>query len=157
MVGASGESARKRHVGRPPIIIKEVEDMITNIRTSNNAKDINDYVSDILKNSSDTHLTKHLSQVQLLLSVPNIDISNISIENIERVTIQLNKTTDARLEEYKELHTTATVCRDAQTLELNNLTDIIKYIDYNIKNLELYEPLTKLKIALIEILRQRCN
>ena len=130
--------------------------MLTNIRNSN-ATDVYGYVSDILKATNDTHLTKYLSQVQLLLSVPNIDISNISIENIERVRIQLNKTTDARLEEYKELHTTATVCRDAQTLELNNLTDIIKYIDYNIKNLELYEPLNKLKIALIEILRKRCN
>ena len=155
MIGAD-EKACKRHVGRPPIIIKEVEDMVINIRNSN-ATDINVYVSDILKHNSDTHLTKYLSQVQLLLSKPNIDISNISIENIQRVTFQLNDTTDARLDEYKELHTTATVCRDAQTLELNNLNDIIKYIDYNIKNLELYEPLYKLKLALIEILRQRCN
>ena len=124
MVGASDEQACKRHVGRPPIIIKEVEDMVTNIRNSNNATDINGYVSDILKASSDTHLTKYLSQVQLLLSKPNIDISNISIENIERVTIQLNETSDARLDEYKELHTTAKICRDAQNLELNNLNDI---------------------------------
>ena len=95
--------------------------------------------------------------MQLLLSAPTIDISNISDENIERVTIQLNKTTDTRLEEYKELHNTAKIYRDAQTLELNNINDIIKYIDYNIKNLELYEPLNKLKIAFIEMLRQRCN
>ena len=152
MIGAD-EKACKRHVGRPPIIIKEVEDMVINIRNSN-AADINVYVSDILKATTDTHLTKYLSQVQLLLSVPNIDISNISDENIQRVTFQLN---DARLEDYKKLHTTATVCRDAQTLELNNINDIIKYIDYNIKNLEEYVPLTKLKLALIEILRQRCN
>ena len=156
MIGASDEQAIKRHVGRPPIIIKEVEDMLTNIRNSN-ATDINGYVADILKNNSDTHLTKYLSQVQLLLSKPNIDISNISIENIERVTIQLNETSDARLDEYNELHTTAKICRDAQTLELNNLNDIIKYIEHNIKNLELYEPLHKLKLVLIEILRQRCN
>ena len=155
MIGAD-EKACKRHVGRPPIIIKEVEDMVTNIRNSNTT-DINVYVSDILKATTDTHLTKYLSQVQLLLSVHNIDISNISDENIQRVTFQLNDTTDARLEEYKKLHNTATVCRDAQTLELNNINDIIKYIDYNIKNLELYEPLNKLKIALIEMLRQRCN
>ena len=129
--------------------------MITNIRNSN-AADVNDYVADILKATTDTHLTKYLSQVQLLLSVPNIDISNISNENIQRVTVQLNKT-NARLEEYKELHTTASVCRDAQILELNNINDIIKYIDYNIKNLEEYEPLNKLKIALIEMLRKRCN
>ena len=157
MIGASDEQAIKRHVGRPPIIIKEVEDMLTNIRNSN-ATDINVYVSDILKATNDTHLTKYLSQVQLLLSVPNnIDISNISDENIQRVTFQLNDTTDARLEDYKKLHTTATVCRDAQKLELNNINDIIQYIDYNIKNLELYEPLNKLKIALIEMLRKRCN
>ena len=156
MIGAD-EKACKRHVGRPPIIIKEVEDMVINIRNSN-ATDINVYVSDILKATTDTHLTKYLSQVQLLSSVPNnIDISNISDENIQRVTFQLNDTTDARLEDFKNLHTTATVCKDAQTLELNNINDIIKYIDYNIKNLELYEPLNKLKIALIEMLRQRCN
>ena len=155
MIGAD-EKACKRHVGRPPIIIKEVEDMVTNIRNSN-ATDINGYVSDILKASSDNHITKYLSQVQILLSKPNIDISNISIENIECVTIQLNETTDARLGEYKELHTTAKICRDAQTLELNNLNDIIKYIEHNIKNLELYEPLNKLKLALLEILRQRCH
>ena len=129
--------------------------MITNIRNSN-AADVNDYVADILKATTDTHLTKYLSQVQLLLSVPNIDISNISDENIERVTVQLNKT-NARLEEYKELHTTASVCRDSQILELNNINDIIQYIDYNIKNLELYEPLNKLRIFLIELLHKRCN
>ena len=156
MIGAD-EKACKRHVGRPPIIIKEVEDMVTNIRKSN-ATDINGYVADILKATCDTHITKYLSQVQLLLSVPNnIDISNISDENIERVTVQLNKANDTRLEEYKELHTTATVYRDAQTLELNNINDIIKYIDYNIKNLEEYEPLNKLKLSLIELRRTRCN
>ena len=131
--------------------------MVTNIRNINNTTDVNGYVADILKNNSDTHITKYLSQVQDLLSVPNIDISNISDENIQRVTFQLNDTTDARLEDYKKLHTTATVCRDAQKLELNNINDIIQYIDYNIKNLELYEPLNKLKIALIEMLRKRCN
>ena len=132
--------------------------MVTNIRNINNTTDVNGYVADILKNNSDTHITKYLSQVQILLSVPNnIDISNISDENIQRVTFQLNDTTDARLEDYKKLHTTATVCRDAQKLELNNINDIIQYIDYNIKNLELYEPLNKLKIALIEMLRKRCN
>ena len=102
--------------------------MITNIRNSN-AADVNDYVSDILKATTDTHLTKYLSQVQLLLSVPNIDISNISDEDIERVTVQLNKTNDTRLEEYKELYNTASVCRDAQMLELNNINDIIKFND----------------------------
>ena len=132
--------------------------MITNIRNISIATDVNVYVADILKNNSDINITKYLSQVQDLLSVPNnIDISNISDENIQRVTFQLNDTTDARLEDFKNLHTTATVCKDAQTLELNNINDIIKYIDYNIKNLELYEPLNKLKIALIEMLRQRCN
>ena len=69
--------------------------MITNIRNSN-AADVNDYVADILKDTTDTHLTNYLSQVQDLLSVPNnIDISNISDENIKRVTVQLNKTNDA--------------------------------------------------------------
>ena len=131
--------------------------MITNIRNSN-AADVNDYVAEIFKATTDTHITKYLTQVQLLLSVPNnIDISNISDENIERVTVQLNKTNDSRLEEYKELHTSASVCRDSQILELNNINDIIQYIDYNIKNLEEYEPLNKLKIALIEMLRKRCN
>ena len=131
--------------------------MITNIRNLSIGIDVNDYVADILKDNTDTYLTNYLLQVQDLLSVPNIDISNISDENIQRVTLQLNDTTDARLEDYKKLHTMATVCRDAQMLELNNINDIIKYIDYNIKNLELYEPLNKLKIALIEMLRQRCN
>ena len=132
--------------------------MITNIRNISIATDVNGYVADILKNNSDTHITKYLSQVQDLLSVPNnIDISNISDENIQRVTFQLNDITDARLEDYKKLHTIATVCRDAQMLELNNINDIIKYIDYNIKNLELYEPLNKLKLSLIELLHKRCN
>ena len=157
MIGAD-EKACKRHVGRPPIIIKEVEDMITNIRNISIATDVNGYVADILKNNSDTHITKYLSQVQDLLSVPNnIDISNISDENIQRVTFQLNDITDARLEDYKKLHTIAIVCRDAQMLELNNINDIIKYIDYNIKNLEEYEPLNKLKLSLIELRRTRCN
>ena len=130
--------------------------MITNIRNINNATDVNGYVADILKNNSDTHITKYLSQVQILLSVPNnIDISNISDENIERVTVQLNKTNDTRLEEYKELHNTAKIYRDVQTLELNNINDIIKYIEYNIKDLEEYEPLNKLKISLMELLRNR--
>ena len=155
MIGASDEQAIKKHVGRPPIIIiKEIEVMLTNIRNSN-ATDVYGYVSDILKATNDTHLTKYLSQVQLLLSVPNnIDISNISDENIERVTVQLNKT-NARLEEYKELHNTAKIYRDVQTLELNNINDIIKYIEYNIKDLEEYEPLNKLKISLMELLRNR--
>ena len=156
MIGAD-EPACKRHVGRPSIIIKEVEDMVTEIRKSNNVTDVIVYVSDILKDSSDTHLTKYLSQVQILLSKPNIDISDVSIENIERVTTQFNETTDARLGEYKELHTTAIICRDAQNLEMNNLNDIIKYIEHDIKNLESYEPLNKLKLALLEILRQRCH
>ena len=131
--------------------------MVTEIRKSNNATDVIVFVSDILKNSSDTRLTNYLSEVQLLLNKPNIDISDVSSENIERVTTQLNETTDARLGEYKELHATAIICRDAQFLEMNNLNDIIKYIEYNIKNLELYEPLNKLKLALLEILRQRCH
>ena len=131
--------------------------MITNIRNISIEADVNSYVADILKATTDTHLTKYLSQVQLLLSVPNIDISNISDKNIKRVTVQLNKTDDTRLEEYKELYNTASLCRDAQMLELNNINDIIKYINYNIKNLELYEPLNKLKLSLIELLHKRCN
>ena len=48
--------------------------MLTNIRNSNTA-DVNDYVADILKDTTDTHLTNYLLQVQDLLSVPNnIDI-----------------------------------------------------------------------------------
>ena len=156
MIGAD-EPVSKRHVGRPSIIIKEVEDMLTEIRKSNNATDVIVFVSDILKNSSDTHLTKYLSQVQLLLSNANINISDVSNENIERVTSQLNETTNVNLGEYKELHASAISCRDAHFLEMNNLNDIIKYIEYNIKNLELYEPLNKLKLALLEILRQRCH
>ena len=132
--------------------------MITNIRNLSIGTDVNDYVADILKDTTDTHLTNYLLQVQDLLSVPNnIDISNISDENIQRVTFQLNDTTDARLEDYKKLHTIATVCKDSQILELNNINDIIQYIDYNIKNLEEYEPLNKLRIFLIEMLRKRCN
>ena len=132
--------------------------MITNIRNINNATDVNGYVADILKNNSDTHITKYLSQVQKLLSVPNnIDISNITDDNIERVTVQLNKTNNTRLEEYKELYNTAKIYRDVQTLELNNINDIIKYIEYNIKDLEEYEPLNKLKLSLIELLHKRCN
>ena len=157
MIGAAYEPACKRHVGRPSIIIKEVEDMVTEIRKSINATDVNVYVSNILKDSSDTRLTNYLSEVQLLLNKPNIDVSDVSIENIERVTIQLDETADARICEYKELHTSAKICRDAQNLEMNNLNDIIKYIEHNIKNLELYEPLNKLKLALLEILRQRCH
>ena len=87
--------------------------MVTEIRKSNNATDVNVYVSDILKDSSDTHLTKYLSQVQILLSNSSIDISDVSNENIERVTTQLNETTDVNLGEYKELHATAIICRDA--------------------------------------------
>ena len=130
--------------------------MITNIRNISIETDVNCYVADILKATTDTNITKYLSQVQDLLSVPNnIDISNISDENIERVTVQLNKTNDSRLKEYKELHNTAKIYRDVQTLELNNINDIIKYIEYNIKDLEEYEPLNKLKLSLIELLRNR--
>ena len=132
--------------------------MITNISNLSIETDVNDYIADILKDSTDTHLTNYLLQVQDLLSVPNnIDISNISDENIQRVTLQLNDTTDARLKDYKKLHTIAILCRDSQILELNNINDIIQYIDYNIKNLELYEPLNKLRIFLIEMLHKRCN
>ena len=132
--------------------------MITNISNLSIETDVNDYIADILKDSTDTHLTNYLLKVQDILSVPNnIDISNISDENIQRVTLQLNDTTDVRLKDYKKLHTIATECRDSQILELNNINDIIQYIDYNIKNVEEYEPLNKLKIALIEMLRKRCN
>ena len=112
MIGAN-EPVRKRHVGRPSIIIKEVEDMLTEIRKNNNATDVIVFVSDILKDSSDTQLTKYLSQVQILLSNSSIDISDVSNENIELVTTQLNETTDVNLGEYKELRATAIICRDA--------------------------------------------
>ena len=59
MIGAD-EPACKR-LGRPPVVIKEVEDMLTEIRKNNNATDVIVFVSDILKDSSDTHLTKYLS------------------------------------------------------------------------------------------------
>ena len=155
MIGADEPACKK--LGRPPVIIKEVEDMLTEIRKNNNATDVIVFVSDILKDSSDTHLTKYLSQVQILLSKPSIDISDVSNEIIERVTTLLNETADVNLGKYKELHATAILWRDAHFLEMNNLIDIIKYIEYNIKNLELYEPLNKLKLALIEMIHKRCH
>ena len=49
MIGAD-EPACKR-LGRPPVVIKEVEDMLTEIRKNNNATDVIVFVSDILKDS----------------------------------------------------------------------------------------------------------
>ena len=61
LIGANAQAIKKR-IGRPPTIIKEVKNMITNIRNSN-AADVNDYVADILKDTTDTHLTNYLIEL----------------------------------------------------------------------------------------------
>ena len=157
MIGAD-ENTCRRHAGRPSIVIKRVDDMLTDIRKYNDASDVTVYIAEKLKDDSDTHLTNYLSLVQTLLSERNsIDINDVLDKSKEHIKNILINTADVNLERNKELHDEAILLRDGHLLEMNKFNDIIKYLEYNIKNLELYEPLNKLKLALIDMLRQRCH
>ena len=157
MIGAD-ENTCKRHAGRPSIVIKRVDEMLTDIRKYNDASDVTVYIAEKLKDDSDSHLTNYSSQVLTLISERNsIDINDVLDKSKEHIKNILINTADVNLERYKELHDEAILLRDGHLLDMNKFNDNIKYLEYNIKNLELYEPLNKLKLALIDMLRQRCH